>query len=64
VTVRYRPDALEIDVTDDGDGTGTGGAGTGYGLIGMRERATLFGGAVEARSTERGFLVSAHLLTD
>jgi signal transduction histidine kinase len=46
VRLRYRPDALEIEVLDDGPGSGDG-AGGGHGLIGMRERVAVFGGSLE-----------------
>jgi signal transduction histidine kinase len=47
VTLSYAPDALELDIRDDGRapaGNGTGG----HGLVGMRERAVLLGGTLEA----------------
>ncbi|HUY97917.1 MAG TPA: histidine kinase [Verrucomicrobiae bacterium] len=48
VTVRYRPDDLQLCVRDDGRG-GTGPAGGGgRGLVGMRQRAALFGGQLRA----------------
>lgn len=43
VALRYRDDALEIEVMDDGPGTSNGFRG-GHGLIGMRERVAVFGG--------------------
>jgi signal transduction histidine kinase len=47
VMVRYRPDELELEVSDNGrDKTRTDGGG--YGLIGMRERVALYGGRLEA----------------
>ena len=65
VRVGYRPDAIELEVLDDGHGplgAGHGGTGIGQGLIGMRERASLYGGVVEARPrTEGGFAVRARL---
>jgi signal transduction histidine kinase len=48
VTVERRTDTLLVEITDDGRGTtGTDPAG-GYGLVGMRERATLLGGSLSA----------------
>jgi signal transduction histidine kinase len=46
VVVRYEDHWLDLEVVDDGRPTTNGSAG--YGLIGMRERATLFGGDLEA----------------
>jgi signal transduction histidine kinase len=49
VTLRYGPDALGVEVCDDGHAVGTDdGARTGRGLIGMRERVVLYGGELEA----------------
>jgi signal transduction histidine kinase len=65
VRVGYRPDAIELEVLDDGRGpfrADDDGTGSGQGLIGMRERASLYGGAVEARPrAEGGFAVRAWL---
>ena len=65
VRVGYRPDAIELEVLDDGRGPlggGHGGPGMGQGLIGMRERASLYGGVVEARPRAGGgFAVRARL---
>jgi signal transduction histidine kinase len=61
VLVRYGPRALAIEVTDDGPGASNGG-GTGHGLVGMRERAALYGGTLEAGPRpEGGFAVRATL---
>lgn len=61
VTVRYRNDEVELEVTDDGPGTGEVG-GSGHGLIGMSERATLYGGAFDSGKREGGgYLVRARL---
>ncbi len=47
VVVRYLPDELELEIVDDGPGTANGD-GAGHGLLGMRERVAVFGGALEA----------------
>jgi len=55
VTLRYGPDALEVDVRDDGRAAPAGdGNGGGRGLVGMRERAALLGGTLEAGRLDRG----------
>jgi signal transduction histidine kinase len=62
VLVRYEPDALELEIADDGLGPPDGPSTQGHGLIGMRERAQLFGGAFEAGPRPGGgFLVRARL---
>jgi signal transduction histidine kinase len=48
VLVRYARDQLELEVCDDGRGRLAGGDGGGRGIIGMRERATLYGGDLQA----------------
>jgi signal transduction histidine kinase len=64
VTVRYAPDALELDVVDNGRPARPSG-GTGHGLVGMRERAALYGGVLEAGARpEGGFAVHARLPLD
>ena len=53
VRIGYRPDAIDLEVLEDGresSGVGHGSTGTGQGLIGMRERASLYGGVLEAVS--------------
>ncbi|WP_165495251.1 sensor histidine kinase [Actinomadura roseirufa] len=46
--VRYRPDGVEIEVTDAGRGSPGGSVPSGHGLVGMRERAALYGGEFAA----------------
>jgi len=46
VLLRYQPSSLEVEVSDDGRGLGGATAG-GHGLIGVRERVSLYGGSVE-----------------
>jgi signal transduction histidine kinase len=61
VSIGWEPDALLISVTDDGVGAGNS-AGTGHGLVGMRERAGLYGGTLTAGARrEGGFAVRARL---
>ena len=49
ISVRYLPDALEVEVTDDGRGAAANRSeANGYGLTGMRERASLCGGHLDA----------------
>jgi signal transduction histidine kinase len=61
VTVGYGASELTVDVLDDGPGPSLAvGAGTGHGLVGMRERVALFGGAIDAGpGSGGGFAVSA-----
>lgn len=58
--VEVRDHVLELRVTDDGRG-GVPGSGGGHGLVGMRERAALYDGTVEAGPTATGFEVRAVL---
>jgi signal transduction histidine kinase len=61
VTVRYRPDELQIEVCDDGEGSSTSD-GLGHGLVGIRERVKLYGGEMSAGSAGvGGFVLSARL---
>jgi signal transduction histidine kinase len=53
-------DTLDIEIRDDGSGDGNGPPG--HGLVGMRERAALYGGTLDAGSGEHGgFRVHARL---
>src|SRR6185369_863013 len=47
VVLRYLADELELEISDDGPGDDQG-SGSGYGLVGMRERVTVYGGELEA----------------
>jgi len=67
VVVRYDERVLALEITDSGggrpdarvaDAPGTGG---GHGIVGMRERAALFGGELTAVPTPDGFRVTATL---
>ena len=61
VTMSYRPDALHIEVHDDGSGV-TSTNGSGHGLIGVRERVKIYGGEMSAGpATGGGFILSTRL---
>jgi signal transduction histidine kinase len=61
VSVRYGDGELEIEVVDNGSAAGNGD-GTGHGLLGIRERVTVYGGSFEAgRRTLGGYAVRARL---
>ena len=60
VTIRYRRDAVGVEVSDDGDGSG-GGGGTGRGLTGIRERVALLGGEFVAGPRAQGFALRVTL---
>jgi signal transduction histidine kinase len=77
VRLRYATEALEVQVADDGRGVESAEGrrptdsdrqdrrSAGHGLIGMRERVALFGGALEVGSRPGGgFQVAAHLPLD
>ncbi|MBG0829143.1 sensor histidine kinase [Planomonospora sp. ID67723] len=48
VRLRWSPQALRIEVTDDGRGPAPDGNTAGHGLIGMRERVAACGGTLQA----------------
>ena len=57
ISLGYLPDAITLDVFDDGDGMDTAAIptrprpdGTGYGLAGLRERLGLLGGSLDIES--------------
>jgi signal transduction histidine kinase len=61
VGVRFSPDAVEIDVVDDGRG-GQAATGSGNGLVGIRERVAVAGGEIAAGPRpDGGFAVHARL---
>jgi signal transduction histidine kinase len=61
VTVRYRPDELELEVRDDGTG-GPASDGLGHGLVGVRERVNIYGGEMTTQTaTGGGFVLSTRL---
>jgi signal transduction histidine kinase len=58
IRLRYREADVELDATDvGGSGLPAEAGGSGYGLVGMRERAELIGGALESGPVEGGFRV-------
>ena len=62
VQLHYAPDALTVQVSDDGKGAASMSAGHGLGLIGMRERVSALGGRLHAGPKEGGgFQVRAEL---
>jgi len=62
VHLHYAPDALTVEVSDDGTGVSPVPAGPGLGLVGMRERVSALGGRLDAGPRESGgFQVRAEL---
>lgn len=71
VTVRYRDAAVELEIADTGcglaasapDGGPARADGAAHGLVGMRERAAMFGGEIETAAADGGggFTVRARL---
>jgi signal transduction histidine kinase len=63
VVVRYADGAIEVVCTDDGVGAAAhSNGGSGHGLIGMRERALMLGGALDTGSdADGGYTVRARL---
>ncbi|MFI7276541.1 sensor histidine kinase [Streptomyces sp. NPDC049879] len=63
VTLGYGPARLDVTVEDDGGSRTRAPSPGGHGIPGMRERAAVAGGSLDARPTARGFLVTARLPT-
>jgi signal transduction histidine kinase len=67
ILISYWPGGVSLEVRDDGPRESAprlaGRPGAGHGLIGMRERAALFGGSLEAGPHRGGFRVLATLPT-
>jgi signal transduction histidine kinase len=53
VLVTYRNSEIEVTVSDNGRGVGNG-AGGGHGLVGMRERVSVYGGDLDAGPQPNG----------
>jgi signal transduction histidine kinase len=61
VTVRYKPNRVELEVRDDGVGAVTSD-GLGHGLVGIRERVKIYGGEMTAGpAPDGGFVLTARL---
>lgn len=59
IRLEYGAHEVTLAVRDSGGSPGElGAAGAGYGLLGMRERAELLGGSLEAGPDEEGFVVT------
>ncbi|MEV0407634.1 histidine kinase [Actinoallomurus sp. NPDC050550] len=61
VTLAFDPDAVEITVTNPTDARATPPATGGHGIIGMRERAIVLGGILQAGADDDTFRLHARL---
>jgi signal transduction histidine kinase len=65
VRVRYLPDAIELEVSDDGAGTHARNGVGGQGLAGMRERVAVYSGELDAGpGASGGYRIRARLPLD
>jgi signal transduction histidine kinase len=65
VRVEFRGDRLALEVIDDGRGTSGRNGHTGHGLVGMRERVSLYGGTLRTGPrTGGGYAVTANIPLD
>jgi signal transduction histidine kinase len=65
VRLQYSPDALTVQVDDEGQGSDGQTTGPGLGLLGMRERVSALGGRLQAGPRDSGgFRVHAELPAD
>ena len=62
VTVSYSDAQVEVSVKDDGRGPGAGNGG-GHGLVGLRERVSVYGGELGWAARRRGYSLRATLPT-
>jgi signal transduction histidine kinase len=60
VAVWFRPDAVEITVTNPAATNGQAPGG-GHGIVGMRERASLLGGTLDTHADDGSFRLHARL---
>ena len=61
VVVRYQETAVELELGDDGRGA-IGSSGAGRGLVGMRERVSLYGGSMQSGDRPGGgYVITARL---
>jgi signal transduction histidine kinase len=62
VLVRYDGDGVELVIDDDGRGAANGTGAGGHGLVGMRERISVYGGELDAGGRrEGGFRLRARI---
>jgi signal transduction histidine kinase len=60
--LRYLPESIDLEITDDGRRGDSALTHVGHGIAGMRERAAVYSGGVDAGpSTSGGWRVHAHL---